>query len=254
MAAEQHGPRDLERTLGLLWRGTDGPRRGPQPTLTLDRIVERAVELADAEGLEAVSMRRVAEGLGFTSMSLYRHVPGKAELLDLMVDAVNAESAYVDDLAGGWREKLTVIAQEEWKLFHRHPWVLALGWNQQALGPNGLAAYESALGAVAELGLDVREQVAVLHALLNFVKGAARSSVEAGSSAAADAGEQRWLVDWMPALEHYVDLERYPRVERLTAFDTQDWVALGDFALQFGLERFLDGVEVLLRRRGVAPD
>lgn len=251
--ASEHGPRDTERSLRLLWLREAPARRGPTPSLTLDRIVERAVELADAEGLEAVSMRRVAEGLGFTPMSLYRHVPGKAELLDLMVDAVNAESANVDDHPGTWREKLTAIAREEWLLFHRHRWVLSLGWDQQVLGPNGMAAYESALGAVAELGLDVGEQIAVLHALLDFVKGAARTSVANHPIAGEDAG-RRWPTDWMRELPEHADLDRYPRVGRLIAFGPEEWGRLDVPGLEFGLERFLDGVEMLLRRRGLASD
>ena len=79
---------DLARTLSLLWRETEPPRRGPRPRHSVDDVVEAAIAIADADGLDAVTMRAVAERLGISPMSLYTYVPGKAELLDLMLDAI----------------------------------------------------------------------------------------------------------------------------------------------------------------------
>src|SRR5918995_3143148 len=114
---------DHRRTMELLW-GVGAPTtRGPKPGLALATIVATAVELADAEGLAAVSMRKVAERLGRSAMALYTYVPGKAELLDLMLDTV-----YGEDVApapdGGWRVAAEAPARATWELYLRHPWVL----------------------------------------------------------------------------------------------------------------------------------
>ena len=89
---EYTGGGDRARTMELLWGVQKKPSRGPKPSMSVGRIVRAAIEIADAEGLGALSMGRVAEELGFTTMSLYRYVPGKAELIDVMLDSVMGEA------------------------------------------------------------------------------------------------------------------------------------------------------------------
>src|SRR5687768_429272 len=98
----------------LLWGLTQRPRRGPKPKLTVERIVEVAIARADAEGVSALSMRRVADQLSVTAMSLYTYVPSKAELIDLMLDTVYGEPARPERVEGGWRARLELIARETW--------------------------------------------------------------------------------------------------------------------------------------------
>src|SRR5580658_3820692 len=103
---ETAGPAPLPPGLDLLWGRRERGRRGPKPGLSVDGIVDAAVRIADAEGLEAVSMARVAKELGFTTMSLYRYVASKDELLQLMWNA-SAQGAETLELEGtGWRERL----------------------------------------------------------------------------------------------------------------------------------------------------
>ena len=125
MATEFTGTGDPSRSMALLWR-TPGvaARPGPKPSLDVARIVAAAVRLADAEGLAAVSMRRVAAEIGVGAMTLYNHVPGKGELVDLMLDSVLGE-LYPDEqvvTSGAWRTRLRTLAQANWDLFLRHPW------------------------------------------------------------------------------------------------------------------------------------
>src|SRR4249919_2561350 len=106
--------------MALLW-GVPGPaRRGPKPSRSVEEVVAAAVALADAEGLAALSVRRVAEALGLSPMSLYTYVPSKAELLDLMLDSVAAEIPPPD--GGDWRGKLAQLARARWAMAQRHPW------------------------------------------------------------------------------------------------------------------------------------
>src|SRR5580704_17830759 len=109
--------------LDLLWGRRAPGRRGPKPGLSVDGIVEAAIRIADAEGLEAVSMARVAKELGFTTMSLYRHVASKDELLQLMwnASATGAETLVLE--GDGWREKLRMWAVFQREALDQHPWI-----------------------------------------------------------------------------------------------------------------------------------
>ena len=122
MAIESSGGGDPARTMALLWRGPAEPvsRPGPRGGLGVDRIVAAAVQRADREGLAALTMRGLATELGVGAMTLYTHVPGKGELVDLMYDAVLGE-VYPEPPAGDWRERLTAVARANWELFVRHP-------------------------------------------------------------------------------------------------------------------------------------
>ncbi|MFB9909316.1 TetR/AcrR family transcriptional regulator [Allokutzneria oryzae] len=246
MATEYSGG-DPERSLELLWGGRTRPSRGPKPALTLDRIALAAIEIADTDGLGALSMRAVAERLGFTTMSLYRHVPGKAELLDVMVDTVNAESPMLEEVEGGWRAKMEVCAREEWALFHRHPWVLQLAWHRPALGPNGTTAYESALTALSGIGLSDNEIVAVFNTLYGYVRGAARVSVDAKlAERHTGVTEDEWWSSRDRYWRELVTPERFPTLNRIRRSDAFDAIGM-DF--EFGLERVLDGLAALIDSR-----
>src|ERR1700754_3557298 len=103
---EYGGSGGPQRSLELLWRRQQPPTRGPKQRLDLDEIVRAAIEVADADGLSALSMRKVAERLGVGTMSLYTYVPGKAELVDVMLDTVCGEVGMPEDVPGGWRGRL----------------------------------------------------------------------------------------------------------------------------------------------------
>ena len=145
-------------------------RRGRRPALDLDRVVTAAVELADAEGMAAVSMRRLARELGVAPMTLYGHVPGKGELADLMHDAVLAELYRDGEPAGNWRARLDTVARANFQLFRRHPWAVDLAGGRPPPGPHAKRKREIELRAVGGLGLsDV--QMELLIALVNgFVR------------------------------------------------------------------------------------
>ena len=122
-----HRRGDPARTLRLLWRDPAAiPRRGPRQGLTIDGVVAAATALADAEGLDAVTMRRVAAQLAVVPMTLYTYVPGKAELLDLMIDAAYQAMPRASTAGLPWRQRVTGIAGENRALFGSHPWAAAV--------------------------------------------------------------------------------------------------------------------------------
>ncbi|MCA1656013.1 MAG: TetR/AcrR family transcriptional regulator, partial [Pseudonocardiaceae bacterium] len=108
------GRGDPIRSMQLMWGDGPAPRsRGPKQGLTVDRIVRAGIEIADADGLAALSMRRVAERLGVGTMSLYTYVPAKAELVDVMYDRA-VGTVDPPEVTGGWREKLSAEAWSTW--------------------------------------------------------------------------------------------------------------------------------------------
>jgi AcrR family transcriptional regulator len=256
---EYTGRGDPARSMALLWGTQKPPTRGPKPGLRVEQIVEAAIRVADAEGLAALSMRRVAGELGVGTMSLYTYVPGKAELLDVMLDTVLGEVARPDGAAGDWRARLEGHARELWAHYHRHPWALGVSGARALLGPNETALYEATLTAVAGTGLGGREMMHVVTLVGEYVRGAAGRAVEAAQAARhTGVTDDQWWRDREPLLDQVFDVDRYPTITRLAqegAFAQPEGSNL-DYNLQdaldsfeFGLARVLDGIEAFVNRR-----
>lgn len=252
MATEYSGTGDPARTLALLWRTAERASRKGKPDLGVDRIVRAGIGIADTEGLAALSMRKVAEKLGVGTMSLYTYVPGKAELIDVMVDTVSGETDRPQDVAGGWRGRLTQIARENWALHLRHPWLLQVATSRAVLGPNVAAKYDYELRAVDGIGLTDVEMDSVLTLVLGHVQGAARGAVEAAQvEQRTGLTDEQWWQAAAPFLVRVFDPARFPLAARVgAAAGEEHGSAYGpDHAFTFGLERVLDGVEVLVSSR-----
>lgn len=252
------GRGDPVRTLQLLWSGATKPKRGPRPKVTLGDIVAAAIAIADAEGLEAVSTRRVAEAVGISPMSFYTHVPGKAELLDLMVDAVISPMPEKPDFdPARWRDNVSLIANGYREFYLAHPWVFELATHRPVLGPNTMRAYDMALSAFDNLGLDEIEMDQSLTLVANYVHGAVR-----------DAARSRMVKqltgmsddEWWHRIEPFLatlDFSAYPVAQRVGPV-VGELYGLGDpdRAFAFGLARILDGLELLIaskRKVDAAP-
>ncbi|MFF7868984.1 TetR/AcrR family transcriptional regulator [Streptomyces qaidamensis] len=243
---ETSGSGDIARTLELLWDAGRRPSRGPKPALTLDRIVEAAVQLADSEGLEGLSMRRVAAELGTGTMSLYRYVPGKGELLDLMLDRVQRPAENPADPGVGWRAALEALARATLALYRRHPWLLQVNQSRPILGPSALDGMEKVLSLIRPMGLSDPELVSAIIMIDGYVVGAARSQLyEQEAERRTGLTDAEFWQAQVPMLEKAMASGRYPVMASLSedAFGT-------DFDhFEFGLQRILDGLEVLVARR-----
>lgn len=252
------------RGMEALWGLRSASGRGPKQALTVEAIAAAGVALADEGGIDAVSMRRVAERLGVGTMSLYTYVPGKPELVEVMLDRVYGEPDGPVTHPDGWRAALEAQARSDWELYQRHPWVLHAASTRAVLGPNELDRYERALQRVDGIGLTGREMSAVAALVGGYVAGAARQVADART-----APERTGLTDdeWWTArsaiLDQVWDADRWPIASRLEAegaFTPDDDLsyleaeALTDF--EFGLQRVLDGIEALVRERaaGAADD
>lgn len=246
-------PHDQGRSLALLWGSHTRPGRSG---LTLAAIIQAAIGIADAEGLDAVSMRRVAEQLKVGAMSLYTHVPGKGELTDLMFDTVAGE-LYTDveepsRQPGGWRGALQFIARRNWELFDRHPWLLQLSQARPVMGPHVSRNYEAELRPLEGIGLSDIEMDDTLTLVLSHVGSTARGRL-LQRSAQVQSGQTdlEWWVTTAPLLDAAMAGHHFPVASRVgqAAGAAHQAVTNPDHALAFGLERILDGVETLIASR-----
>ena len=238
----QTGTGDPDRTLELLWGVLEPPTRGPRPALSVERIVAAAVALADADGIDAVSMRKVADALGVGTMSLYRHVPGKGELLDLMYERAVADEPRQPDDGRPWRERAEAAAREALKTYRRHPWLFdVVAGNRPPLGPNVMDSYEGWLQIVAASGLPPAEVNATVDLISTYVRGAARAQIEKElAERRTGVSDEQWWGSRRGFWERYFKPERYPTITSLYTQNAYD-ERLDSF--EYGLARLLDGVE-----------
>ncbi|WP_329093642.1 TetR/AcrR family transcriptional regulator [Streptosporangium sp. NBC_01469] len=247
--------RDISGTLARSTRVAEAGAepREPRDGLSTGRIVRTAIRIADTEGLDALSMRRVAAELDAGTMSLYRYVPGKDTLIELMVEAVFAESAPPDPVPGGWRAGLELAARREWAMYSRHPWVLrVIATPQPPLGPNVLADVERSMRAVDGLGLDPMTMHWVAIMVSAQVQGSALLLVnEVEAERRTGVTTRQWRALKAPMLQEILESGRFPMLSRLheergDAIDLDEW-------FEFGLRRLLDGLTVLIESRRTGP-
>jgi AcrR family transcriptional regulator len=241
MAAEQG--KVVARWLKLLWPGQLPPARGPKPSLSVGEIVRAGIEIADRDGLAALSMRGVAEALGFSVMSLYRHVPGKEELIEVMLDTALGEPPAPDPQAS-WRVQLTRWARANAAVLQLHPWLLEAVVSRAPIGPNRLRWFDTGLQAVSALGLSARDTVATVLLVDSYVRGAAQVSVGlTRANARTGMTQAEWRAIYAGILEQVVTAERYPALAAVAAAGALGRSDAAAEHFEYGLVRVLDGIE-----------
>jgi len=223
----------LPRALEILWR--DAPPVPRTRGLSRERIVMAAIELVETEGLSALSMARLAERLGCGTMSLYRHVANKDELLTFMLSTAPDPPPTPDDPLD-WRAALSDWAAGLWDVYHRHPWVLQTAAAGPPVDPGQLAWLDAGLAALAATSMAERDKLAAVMAILHYVRGAAALDIEA-----ADVDGP----DYPALLRRVLDGDRFPALAAAVAagvFDDADDDHLAEF--HAGLSQLLDGIAV----------
>jgi AcrR family transcriptional regulator len=239
--------------LDLLWGRRKQGQRGPKPGLSIEAIVEAAIGVADAEGLDAVSMARVAKELGFTTMSLYRYVTSKDELLQLMwnASAQGAEEFVVEGV--DWREKLRMWATVQREMMDRHPWITQMPMAAPPFAPNSLTFVERGLETLDGTGISQADKLRVIGLISSYTLSEARMAHDAARAAraASEGNNPSPPMSFEGVLREVLDEATYPRLFQIA------WSAdIGDDPsgfderqeFYFGLERILDGVESLMGR------
>ncbi|MBO2451586.1 TetR/AcrR family transcriptional regulator C-terminal domain-containing protein [Actinomadura barringtoniae] len=208
----------------------DRPRAGRRPKLSREAIVETAIRLADAEGLDAVTIRRIASELGVRPMSLYTHVERKEDLFDLMFDELSGEILVEGELAADWREAITSVARREREFLLNHPWVIELvGRRQPKIGPNGLRHGEQSLAALTGLGVDIATAGKIVTAVDHYMTGyVVREQTQTAQEGALDQPYVQELLasGEFPTLKRAIDAGVAPRE-----------------SFEEGLKWLLDGIE-----------
>ncbi|MFI1329564.1 TetR/AcrR family transcriptional regulator [Streptomyces sp. NPDC020845] len=239
----QPKPEQGEPEAAFLWERLNRPAPAPRSMLTPERIARAAVAIADAEGLDAVTMRRLATDLGVAPMAAYRYVSGKGELLELMVDHVYGEMSPPEG-AEDWRQAMRTLSQRTRSVLLQHPWVARAA--VFTLTPNQVAVVESALASLDELDLDVDTMMAVCRAVDSYVKGAVDREIGLAElmqeQGWASADETRSAL--APRMTWLMNTGRYPTYQRYineaTRKDDVQW------QFETGLDAVLDGIAARL--------
>lgn len=218
----------------------------PQPDLSRDRIVHAAMEIADAEGMAALSMRRVATDLEVATMSLYRHVRSKDDLIVFMIDEAIGPEPFPENPPEGWRARLELAARLQWTVFRRHRWLApAMSLTRPQLAPNALAYVEWVLRALDGLGLDPSAMIHAHVMLFSYVRGLA-TSFEAEAEAERDTGmtSDEWMETQEAALDAIAGSGSFATFLRIVKEPDLDLDL--DTLFEFGLIRMLDGLEAYI--------
>ncbi|RKS73489.1 TetR family transcriptional regulator [Actinomadura pelletieri DSM 43383] len=228
-----------------IWSVPERQGRGPRPAYSRARITEAAIRVADADGLDAASMRRIAAELGTGAMSLYRYVPSRGDLLDLMADHVLAEMEVPDRPSGDWRADLTLIADRTRALWHRHPWLAVLHRPGPALGPNRLRLSEFAFGAL-DVGIPIDAMFALLEMLNGYVERAVRGELDTiRETEHSGLTPERRMALHGPYVRELLASGRYPMFERLIREARLPHMT-PDEHFRYGLDRVLDCIAATL--------
>jgi AcrR family transcriptional regulator len=228
-------------------RATPAPRRPPSAPdvgLGAERIAAAAVAIADAEGLPAVSMRRVASELGVATMSLYRHVEDKDDLVLRMLDAVMGDVRLPDAPPAEWRPRVEIAARLLWEAGRQHQWLApAMSITRPQPVAGGLPLAEFLLTALDELGLDHQTTFTAYITIISFVRGIAMNlEMEAEAQATTGVDNEEWMATQEPRLRAIFDAGGYPVFAR---YVSREYDFRLDRLFEFGLSRLLDGLAAL---------
>jgi AcrR family transcriptional regulator len=241
----------VEHTGGRWGEADARSPRGPQPAYSRDQIAAAAVRIADAEGLQAVSMRRIAVELGSGTTSLYRYITKKDELLDLMSEAV-LEVERLPKPSGSWRADLRKIACHIRAMTLRHPWTIGISTFRSAMGPNTLRCLEVTLGAIDNLGMNIDEMLAISNTLFTFARGyAAGEMAEMEASRRSGLNREQWMRSRAEHTQAILRTGKYPMFARVVkdARGPHDPDA-AERGFAMGLEHLLNGIEMRIMARG----
>jgi AcrR family transcriptional regulator len=252
MAAPRESEPGSAGDRAVIWARPERAAKGPAPSRSRAEIATAAIKLADADGIEAVSMRRLAQELGIGATSLYSYVVRKDELYDLMLDAVEGEDGGLPPATGDWRADMTTFARRLHALIHRHPWIATLAPRRPTMGPHSLERAERALSALDGLGLGADEMMSITDTIEAYVRGHTIGELaeqEARRSSGLDA--QAWMRAQAPYVQSIVASGKYPVLTRVILDARRPHEPdHARQAFQDGLDRILDGFAAHLGGRG----
>ncbi|MEV6815736.1 TetR/AcrR family transcriptional regulator [Micromonospora sp. NPDC051296] len=244
---------ELPESIALAWGLRDRPSRGPKRSLSLEQVVAAGIRVAQAEGLPALSMSRVASELGVATMSLYRYVPTKQDLLDLMTDRAFGPPPQPRAPGEGWRPALTRWAEGNLAALRREPWIRHVPISGPPINPNSVRWLEYGLAALRGTGLRGTERISTIMLVSGYTRSWANTTADLAEAAARtgqtpdQVGQHYW--------QHLALLTAsgpYPAIHELLTEADDEEEDYYDAEWRFGLGRVLDGVETLIQARTAA--
>jgi AcrR family transcriptional regulator len=248
MAAAVRPDPDLQRRSQLLWEDRARATRGPKAALTPDDVVRAAVELADAEGLSAVTMHAVATRLGFTTMALYRYFPSKETLLDAVIDAGTGQPPRVAEPRADWRTEVTQWAMAKRAMLCARPWLAELPFVAAPHGPNWLSWLEAITDSLSRTALALSDVGAVLSIVDGYTRGASDTAISLARAQARGITPAEWAAGVGADLGRAIGDPRFPKFAALITAPSDGKPRTLEEGFVFGLERVLDGIELYMKR------
>ena len=229
--------------VGTVVVGAPQTRRVERPEPTREKIIRAAITVADAEGLAAVSMRRVATQLDLATMSLYRHVKDKDDLFLQMANTVYGEVRLPEPAPAGWRARVALVGRAQWTICRRHPWVPGIiSFTRPRLAPNGMAQTEFTMHAMQEAGFAPADALYVAVAISGYVNGVA-AGLQQETEAHQESGisSEEWMENQVGEFSRIMASGRFPMIAAVAAEPNFDMDL--DRLFEFGLTLLLDGIE-----------
>jgi AcrR family transcriptional regulator len=234
---------ELRRRSELLWEDRTPPTRGPKPGRSPEEIVQAAVEIADAEGLAAVTMRAVADRLGCAAMALYRYFPSKEALYDAIVDAGMGLPPRPTGPPGDWRAHVTRWAHAKRSMLCARPWLAELPFVAAPHGPNWLSWLEALAEPLSRTGLapaDVGQMISIID---GYTRGASDTSISLARVRARGGSEAEWAAAVGADLGRAIGDARFPSFAAILTAPPDAHARTMEESFDFGLQRVLDGIE-----------
>ena len=228
-----------------IWMRPERPARGPKPAYSRAQITEAAIRIADAEGLEAATMRRIATEIGAGAMSLYRYVPSRDDLVELIADRLQGEIDVDGMPSEDWRADLTRYAEGLRAMWLRHPWIATVQRSLPSFGPNQLRVIEGVMGAL-DAHVSIDENFGLMAMLNGYVEGAVREEISwAEEARRSGLSESEWMVRSSPRVHQLLESGEYPIFSKIVMQARQPHLSRDD-QFRYGLQRILDCIAAAL--------
>lgn len=228
-----------------IWMRPERPARGPKPVYSRAQITEAAIRIADAEGLEAATMRRIAAEIGAGAMSLYRYVPSRDNLVELMADRLMGEIDVTGMPSGDWRADLTRYADGLRAMWLRHPWIATVQRSLPSFGPNQLLLIERLMG-VLDAFVSIDENLGLMAMLNSYIEGTVREEISSAREIRRSGlSESEWMARSYPYIDRLVKSGEYPIFAKIVMEARQPHLSRHD-QLRYGLQRVLDCIAAAL--------
>ena len=237
----------LRRRSELLWEDRSRSTRGPKPALTPDDVVQAAIQIADEEGLQALTMHAVSARLGFTTMAVYRYFPNKEALFDAIVDAGMGLPPRPSDPRRDWRAEITRWAHAKRAMLCGRPWLAELPFVAAPHGPNWLSWLEAVIDALSGTGLSPADMGQMLSVIDGYTRGASDTAISLARARARGTSEEEWAAAVGADLGRAIGNPRFPGFAALLTVPSDGRTRTMEESFDFGLQRVLDGIELYIK-------